>query len=205
VRDLIAELEQVRRRVSAGAGHVVELSRSYEASVADLWDACTRPERIARWFLPVTGDLRPGGSYQLQGNAGGRIEACEPPRHLSLTWVFGGNASVLAADFAGLDGGRAELRLRHAVPDDDHWASFGPGAVGVGWDLTLLGLAAYLGGEPVADPDAFVASPEARAFMRRSAAEWGQAHAAAGAAPEVARDAADRTRAAYAPSAATSS
>ena len=176
MRDLIAELERVRRRVSAGAGHVVELSRSYEASVADLWDACTRPERIARWFLPVTGDLRPGGSYQLEGNAG-----------------------LLAADFAGLGGGRAELRLRHTVPDDDHWASFGPGAVGVGWDLALLGLAAYLGGEPVADHEAFEASPEAKAFVRRSAAEWGQAHAAAGTPPEVARDAADRTSAAYAP------
>jgi uncharacterized protein YndB with AHSA1/START domain len=199
VRDLITELERVRRRVSAGDGHVVELSRPYDASVEDLWDACTRPERIVRWFLPVTGELRPGGSYQLEGNAGGRIEACRPPSHLGLTWEFGGNTSFVAVDFVPLDGGRAELRLRHTVPDDDHWTGFGPGAPGVGWDLALLGLAAYLAGEPIADPAAFEASPEAQELMRRSAAEWGQAHAAAGAPAEVARDAADRTSAAYAP------
>jgi uncharacterized protein YndB with AHSA1/START domain len=205
VQDLIVELEQVRRRVSGEDQHVVELTRAYDASVQDLWDACTRAERLARWFLPVTGDLRPGGSYQLEGNAGGRIEACEPPRHLALTWVFGGNASLVAVDFRPLDGGRAELRLRHTVPDDDHWASFGPGATGVGWDLALLGLAAFLGGEPVADHEAFDASPEAQAFMRRSAVEWGRAHEESGAPPAAARDAADRTSAAYAPSAANSS
>jgi uncharacterized protein YndB with AHSA1/START domain len=199
VQDLIAELERARRRVSGGDGHVVELTRAYDASVVDLWDACTRPERIVRWFLPVTGDLRPGGSYQLEGNAGGRIEACEPPSHLRLTWVFGDNASLVAVDFAPLDGGRAELRLRHTVPDDDHWARFGPGATGVGWELALVGLAAFLGGEPITDPDAFGASPEAQAFMRRSAGEWGQAHAAAGAPPEAARAAADRTSGFYAP------
>ena len=199
MRDLIAELEQVRRRVSAGAGHVVELSRSYEASVADLWDACTRPERIARWFLPVTGDLRPGGSYQLQGNAGGRIEACEPPRHLSLTWVFGGNASVLAADFAGLDGGRAELRLRHAVPDDDHWASFGPGAVGVGWDLGVLSLASHLEGRDL-NPEELETNPEMRAVMTASSEEWGRAYGEAGADDETVARATAATTGFYVPS-----
>src|SRR5918994_2417031 len=124
VKDLIDELERVRRRVSDGGGHVVELTRAYKATVEDLWDACTRAERIARWFLPVTGDLRPGGSYQLEGNAGGRIEACAPPRHLGLTWVFGEQTSLVVADFVPLDGGRAELRLRHTVPDDDHWLEY---------------------------------------------------------------------------------
>ena len=44
-----------------------------------MWDACTDPERIGRWFLPVSGDLRLGGRYQLEGNAGGEILRCEPP------------------------------------------------------------------------------------------------------------------------------
>lgn len=198
VRDMIAELDRARRRVSTADGHVVELSRAYDASVADLWDACTDPERIARWFLPVSGDLRLGGSYQLEGNAGGRIEACEPPRELVLTWVFGGTTSVLAADFTALDAGRSELRLRHTVPDDDHWTSYGPGATGVGWDLVLLGLAAFVAGEEV-DPAAVAASPEAQDFMRRSAAAWGRAHLDSGVPAGVARAAADRTSAAYAP------
>jgi uncharacterized protein YndB with AHSA1/START domain len=198
VKDLIAELEQVRRRVSAGDGQVVELTRAYDAPVADLWDACTRPERMVRWFLPLSGDLRPGGTYQLEGNAGGRIEACEPPWHLGVTWEFGGGSSRLAVDFTPLGDSRSELRLRHTVPTDDHWREYGPGAVGVGWELALLGLAMHVGGEEV-DPAAIGASPEAQDFMRRSAALWGHAHEESGVAADVARAAADRTAAAYAP------
>ena len=60
------------------------VSRLYATGIDDLWDAMTNPERIPRWFLPVTGDLRLGGTYQLEGNAGGRIEECEPPRRCLL-------------------------------------------------------------------------------------------------------------------------
>jgi hypothetical protein len=34
---------------------------------------------LRRRFPPVSGDLRLGGKYQLGGNAGGEILACEPP------------------------------------------------------------------------------------------------------------------------------
>ncbi len=203
--DLIAELEQVRRRVGRGvvpaqAGHVVELRRTYDVPVEDVWEACTDPHRISRWFLPITGDLRLGGSYQLKGNAGGEITECEPPRHVALTWVFADEVSTVSVDLIPAADDRTELRLRHAVPDNDHWATYGPGATGVGWDLALLGLTHFLrSGEPVPDPGALATSPEAHAFMRRSAHEWGEAHEASGATPATARQAADRTSAAYAP------
>jgi uncharacterized protein YndB with AHSA1/START domain len=207
VNDLIAELERVRRTVRAdtadtdtGAGHVVELRRTYDALLPDVWDACTSPDRIRRWFLPVSGDLRPGGSYQLEGNAGGDITACEPPRRMALTWVFGGDASIVSLDLNPLGEGSTELLLRHAVGDNDHWTTYGPGAVGVGWDLALLGLARYLdSGESAPDPAAFAADPKAVAFIRRSAQGWGDAHAASGVPPATAAEAADRTSAAYAP------
>lgn len=63
----------------------VTMRRSYPTDAADLWSALTEPERIARWFLPVSGDLREGGSFQLEGNAGGDIltaghpSCCVPP------------------------------------------------------------------------------------------------------------------------------
>jgi hypothetical protein len=53
-------------------------------AVEDVWDAITSAERIPRRFLPVSGDLRLG-RYQLQGNAGGEITGCNPPRHLRLS------------------------------------------------------------------------------------------------------------------------
>src|SRR4029453_4607335 len=94
VKDLIDELQATGRAVGdgslpAGAAKVVTLTRSYPTDAEDVWDAITTPERGARWFLPVRGDLRLGGSYQLEGNAGGRIRACEPPRRLQLTWNMG--------------------------------------------------------------------------------------------------------------------
>lgn len=68
-------------------------SRVYPTDAADLWDALTRPERIKRWFAPVTGELKLGGRYQVENNAGGTITACEPAKRVVLTWEFGGTVS----------------------------------------------------------------------------------------------------------------
>jgi uncharacterized protein YndB with AHSA1/START domain len=205
MNDLITELERVRRSVARetaadGPAHVVELRRVYDARAHDVWDACTNPDRIPRWFLPIRGDLRLGGRFQLEGNAGGEITECEPPHRLAVTWEFGGEVSVVTVDLAPAGDAATELRLRHAVGDDDHWATYGPGAVGVGWDLALLAFTLYLRtGASVDDPQAFGSSPEGQAFMRRSAAAWGAAHTAAGAGAATANEAAARTSAAYAP------
>ncbi len=53
-------------------------------------------------------------------------------------------------------GGRHALHPGAHRVDDERWVQFGPGAVGVGWDLGLLGLRLYLAGDgtPV-DPAAF--------------------------------------------------
>jgi uncharacterized protein YndB with AHSA1/START domain len=202
--DLMVELERVRREVGtaavpAGQGHLVELRRVCEAAVEDVWDACTVPDRVGRWFLPLTGELRLGGRYQLEGNAGGEITECQPPRRLALTWEFGDDVGLVTLDLAPLDDGRTELRLRHAVPDDEHWARYGPGAIGVGWDVTLLGLAAFVRtGEPAFGAEALGSEPML-GLMRRSALEWGAAHAASGASPTTTQEAAAQTSAAYAP------
>ena len=58
----------------------VTLTRLYDTDVDDLWEALTSAERIPRWFLPVEGELKLGGRYQLKGNAGGTITACTPPQ-----------------------------------------------------------------------------------------------------------------------------
>jgi len=84
------QISEVQRRVGGrtlaqGEARTMTISRSYDTTVEDLWDACTRPERIARWFSPVTGDLRPGGRFQIEGNAGGTVERCEPPLRYDAT------------------------------------------------------------------------------------------------------------------------
>ena len=88
--DAESHLGAVERSVSpleregqpAGA---VTLSRSFTTTLADVWDAVTNGERLPRWFAPVSGPLKSGGRYQVEGNAGGTITACEQLAHFSLT------------------------------------------------------------------------------------------------------------------------
>jgi hypothetical protein len=39
--------------------------------------------------MEPTGDLRVGSRFSFEGNAGGEILRCEPPRRLTVTWVYG--------------------------------------------------------------------------------------------------------------------
>ena len=67
--------------------------RSYDTDIDDLWNALTSADRIPRWFMPIEGELKLGGRYQLKGNAGGVITGCEPPKHLAVTWEYAGDTS----------------------------------------------------------------------------------------------------------------
>ena len=81
--------------------------RSYPTDQADLWDALTNAERIPRWFLPVSGDLKVGGRYQLEGNAGGTVERCDRPESFAVTWEFGGTTSWVRVTLLPDETGRA--------------------------------------------------------------------------------------------------
>lgn len=188
------------RTLEAGEARVVTLTRTYDAPVDEVWDACTNIERIPRWFAPVTGELRLGGRYQVEGNAGGTIERCDPPRSFAATWEFGGQVSGIDVRVDPAEEG-AVLTLEHVGHvDDEFWERFGPGAVGVGWELGLLGLAGHLGAPGVpaaAEGEAWAMSDEGREFSTLSAEAWGEAHAASGADPVAARESAARTTAFY--------
>jgi uncharacterized protein YndB with AHSA1/START domain len=192
-----------RRTLAAGEARTVTLSRVYDTTPDDLWDACTSAERISRWFLPISGDLRPGGRFAFEGNASGTIERCEPPHAIDATWEFGGQTSWVQVRLTPEpDAGGTRFTLEHiAHADDDIWAQYGPGAVGIGWDGGLLGLTLHLasGG---AGPDrdevaAWQASEDGRRFTTLAGERWAQADAAAGTDPDAARAAAARTIGAY--------
>src|SRR5690606_39374253 len=93
------QLDAVERRMSISeegskSTVVATMSQIYDTTVEDLWDALTSKERLPRWFAPVSGDLRLGGQYQIEGNAGGTIEECEPPSGFRITWEFGDRKST---------------------------------------------------------------------------------------------------------------
>jgi uncharacterized protein YndB with AHSA1/START domain len=204
--DVKHQINEVRREVGskvleAGEARVVTISQTYQGSLDDVWDACTNPERIPRWFLPVSGDLRLGGRYQLEGNAGGTIERCDPPDSFAATWEFGDQISWIEVRLSAQPGGRIRFELQHiAHVSDELWDQFGPGAVGVGWDLALTGLARYMSGDETLDPHqgaAWVGSDEGREFIALSSEQWCQASITAGTPVTEAHAAAGRTVAFY--------
>jgi len=195
----------VTREIRSGfrdgaATKIVIARRVYLADQADLWDALTSADRIPRWFLPVSGDLRVGGRYQTEGNAGGAIERCKEPESFAVTWEFGGMLSWLEVTLTP-DGERTVLELAHeAHVTPDLWGQFGPGAVGVGWDLALMALGRHIDSGAPVDPgeaSAFPVSPDGVEFIRAAAAGWAGAAVADGDEPGAAQQAAARTVAFY--------
>lgn len=192
------------RTLEAGEARVVTLSRTYKTDIEDLWDACTSIDRIPRWFAPVTGELKLGGHYQVEGNAGGTIERCDPPTGFDATWEMGGDISWVKVQLTAESAGVTRFHLEHvAHVGDERWIEFGPGAVGVGWELGVLGLQQHLEAEPgtaVAGPEAgalWAASEDGKRFMALSSERWAAASIEAGADEAAAQAAAARTTAFY--------
>lgn len=189
------------RDVGGEPARVITLRRSFPAPAEDVWEALTTAERIPRWFLPITGDLRPGGRYQLEGNAGGEILKCDPPRRLEITWEMHGQASWVNVTLSEDQPGTTRMEMEHVahVPGE-FWDQFGPGAVGVGWDSALLGMDQYFSDAPAVDPQSaiqWLASEEGRRFLGQSSDAWCAASIAAGTDAAAAAAAAARTTAFY--------
>lgn len=202
VTKLISAVSREVRDLDYGGkpARAVVATRLYDTSLDDLWDAVTNAERIPRWFMPISGELRLGGRYQLQGNAGGTITRCERPHHLAMTWEFGGAVTWVEVDLSP-EGEGARLELRHIAHPEAHWEQFGAGAVGIGWELGLFGLYLHLSNPgaarpPESDP-AWLATDEAKSLITQSGDAWGEAEIAGGAQAGDARARADRTKKFY--------
>ena len=164
-----------RRAIPAGEARVAVFTRSYETSIEDLWDACTNPERLRRWYVPVTGDLRVGGTFQQVNMGSGTILVCDAPNLLKLS--LGGGADEIELRLsAGSEDGTATLELQHATTLDSHDiggqmydAIF---CMGGGYYPRLLALDQHLRGTLPDDYDstAFHLNPDMRAPIERGSA-----------------------------------
>jgi uncharacterized protein YndB with AHSA1/START domain len=202
VNDIASEIEAINRSIghrtiANGDGRSVVLRRTYDAPVEDVWDACSDPDRLKRWFLPVSGDLRLGGRFQIEGNACGEILRCEPPRLLAVSWVYGDNpADEVELRLAPGSDGTTVLELEHASSPG---TADGLAGVGVGWELAVFSLSAHLAGQTI-DPTGLEQTPEYRRFVVLSSTAWGAALEAGGMATAAEATAvAERTAAFYAP------
>ena len=189
------------RTIDTGEAHVITISQSYDTDQDDLWDAVTNIARIPRWFLPISGDLTVGGAYQLEGQAGGTILTCDPPKNFTATWEYGGNVSWIDVSVSSDGPDRARLVLEHITDVDDAiWREFGPGGVGMGWDSMLLGLALHLATGESVDPSfgqQWLGTEDGRRFLALSGEQWYAANVALGVDRAAARALADRCLKAY--------
>jgi uncharacterized protein YndB with AHSA1/START domain len=131
---------------SLGGVGLVRMNARYESDIEDVWSALTIPERLARWYGTVQGDLRSGGEFTahipMSGWDGqGRIEACDSPRYLRLTmWEEAGKETVVTATLSA-DGDDTSLAIEvRGVPVDFAWA------YGTGWHRHAESLAVHLAG-----------------------------------------------------------
>ena len=194
-------LDETHREIGGSdAARTLLIRRRYDAAVEDVWDACTNPERLNRWFLPVSGELRPGGRFSVQGNASGEIMRCEPPRLLRVTWEYGEQpASQVELRLAAGDGDAdadadaTVLELEHSriaaqievggrrIDPILNDATSGLWGIGTGWELPLtFGLERYLRGELPDRPavEWFEVTDEVLALADRAGQAWAAVAAA---------------------------
>ncbi|MET1051154.1 MAG: SRPBCC family protein [Mycetocola sp.] len=188
------------REVGGEDARIVSVTQTYPTALAEVWNAITTGDRISRWLGPISGDFQLGGRYQIEGNAGGEVLECVEPTRLHVTWEYGGDVSWVTATLTG-DDASTTLEIEHvAHVGDEDWKEFGPGAVGIGWDSMLLGLAMHLTTGSNLAPEAaqaWSASADGIRFMTRSGLEWRDANIASGESEADASAAAERCILAY--------
>jgi uncharacterized protein YndB with AHSA1/START domain len=68
---------------------VVRMEDRFDTDIEDLWSALTDPQRLARWYGEVEGELRLGGEFEVRIpdalEATARVDVCEPPERLVVT------------------------------------------------------------------------------------------------------------------------
>ena len=163
------------RTIAAGEARVAVFTRTYETTVTDLWDACTNPDRLRRWYVPVTGDLRLGGSFQQVNMGTGTIVACDPPHRLKLS-LGGGVDEIELSLSRGSSEDTATLELQPATTLDSHnigWQMYDAiFCMGGGYYPRLLALDLHLRGALPEDYDsaAFHLNPDMRPTIERGSA-----------------------------------
>lgn len=121
----------------------VAFERHYATDAADLWEAATTPERLARWFTTVSGDLTAGGTFIIHFDDGDalhcRVETCEPGRAFSWSWPHDHATSLIEVSVTP-NGDGARLRLVHTRLTPASAPEYG-----AGWQAFIRSLDRHLG------------------------------------------------------------
>lgn len=138
-------------RVLPDGRGAVRVEEVFDTDIDDLWQACTQPERLARWIAEVSGDLSPGGEFKARFTSGwegtGRVEVCEPPHRLMVVASeFGNPDEQVTEAILSTDGQRTRLIIEERGLPADHLPGYGSG-----WQIHVEDLAAHLAGQDRCD------------------------------------------------------
>ncbi len=135
----------------------VRVEEVYDTDIDDLWDACTTPERLARWIARVSGDLRVGETvdavFTSTWSGPARIEVCDAPHHLLLTAEPGADDETQIEAWLTAEGARTRL-----VVEERGLPVTALHFHGSGWQAHLEDLGASLASDAPVHPDGW--SPE---------------------------------------------
>lgn len=123
--------------------------RAYDTDAADLWRAVTEPDRLARWFAPVEGDLRAGGTFAIRFDdnvvPGCRLTSCDAPRGFAWEWPHATHTSLVTVAVEPA-GSQARLRVTHTRLSSSSAAGYA-----AGWDVYVRRLDDELAGRTAPD------------------------------------------------------
>ncbi len=153
------------RAIGGGRG-AVRVEDVYDTGIDDLWHACTRPERLARWIAEVSGDLRVGGRIQAvftsTWSGPARIDACDAPDHLLITSAPGSVDETCIEVWLTAEDDRTRLVVEErGLPLSDVHVH------GAGWQAHLEDLVRALAIDGSAHPDGWSDRTAAPAWQQR--------------------------------------
>lgn len=136
-------------------GRQLTIERTFRAPIADVWASLTEPDRVARWYGALDGELAAGSTIMVTMSAeeGAPAEPmqiidCQPPTRFLVETAGMGEPWRLEVKLAETDG-VTTLLFTHHLTD-----GFGAADVGPGWEFYADRHQAAFNGNPMPDWDA---------------------------------------------------
>ena len=144
----------------------VRVEDVYDTDIDDLWQACTDPDRLARWIARVSGEPALGATVQVvftsTWSGSLRIDVCEAPTHLLVTGEPGTDEETQIEAWLTTEGSGTRLVVEdRGLPLEQlHFH-------GAGWQVHLEDLGRSLAGGGSAHPDDWSAEKPSSAWHER--------------------------------------
>ncbi|MGZ8745164.1 MAG: SRPBCC family protein [Nocardioides sp.] len=96
----------------------LRIEQTWETDAADLWDAVSNPERLARWFAPIIGAVTVGGEFGIHFDDGDvpdmTLLSCDPGA-FAFTWPTEAGSTEVRVEVLATGPTTSTLLLTHRL------------------------------------------------------------------------------------------